>query len=276
MASAAGFAGQSPLPFHTPKPSLTVVWVHKSTVRVDLPVTVVNGMIIGEVTSMKKITLILWPICLIAVSVAAQETNTVNQTGALPANTTADFTRSPTDGIWTSQGVGEGFRPHLQEVGVSEGAGWATHEIGGKIPHDMLLTRLYYGCMLGNRVAADKWYGGNWEFLQEVFGAWQYHPSQRYLTGTTSMLRYNFATGTKWVPFIDGGVGFSLTDIANPDLGTPGEFNGQIGPGFNYFWRDNAALTLQYRYMHTSDGGLGSPNQGVNENIAYVGVSWFF
>jgi len=25
-----------------------------------------------------------------------------------------------------------------------------------------------------------------------------------------------------------------------------------------------------------SSGGLSSPNQGVNENIAYVGVRWYF
>jgi len=227
---------------------------------------------------MKKISFIFCAICMIATPRLglAQETNGLRQTDAIPANVPDTLTHSETNSIWTSQGIGEGFRPDLQEVGVSEGAGWATHEIGGKISHDLLLTRLYWGCMLGNRVGKDKWYGGNWEYVQEVFGAWQYYPTHRYLTGATSLVRYNFATGTKWVPFIDGGVGLSLTDIGNPDLGSPGEFNGQIGPGINYFWHDNVALTLQYRYMHTSDGGIKSPNQGVNENIAYVGMSWFF
>jgi hypothetical protein len=78
------------------------------------------------------------------------------------------------------------------------------------------------------------------------------------------------------VPFLDAGVGGTLTDIGRPDLGSLGEFNGQIGPGLHYFWRDNMAFTLQYRYMHTSNAGIQSPNQGVNEHICYLGISWFF
>jgi len=197
---------------------------------------------------------------------------------AAPAPAENPPTQPPPEppGIWSAEGVGHGFRAHVKELGASLGAGISTDDIGGKETHDMMLGRVYYGVMLGNPVALDKWYGGNWEFMQEVFGAWQFHPASRYLTGTTSFLRYNFATGTRWVPFLDGGIGLSATDIANPDLGSTGEFNGQIGPGLQYFWSDHTALTMQYRYMHTSDGGLSSPNQGLNENILYVGVTWVF
>jgi len=227
---------------------------------------------------MKKILFVLCAICTILIpgSGIAQLTNELGQNTAFPANAAGSLTVSDTNGVWTSRGIGEGFRPDLQEFGVSEGTSWVTRDIGGKKSHNLLLTRLYWGCMLGNRVAEDKWYGGNWEFVQEVFGAWQYYPKHAFLTGATSLVRYNFATGTRWVPFMDGGVGLSLTDIGNPDLGSPGEFNGQIGPGLNYFWNNNLALTLQYRYMHNSNAGIKSPNQGINENIAYIGMSWFF
>ncbi len=38
----------------------------------------------------------------------------------------------------------------------------------------------------------------------------------------------------------------------------------------------HTACNLQYRYRHNSGGGLSTPNQGINDNIVYAGVSWFF
>jgi len=229
---------------------------------------------------MKKLMIMAWvgAMGVAAIPLAAQETN-------LPATNSvsvADHQNPPleqagqADGIWTSRGIGEGFRSDAQDIGISLGAGIETRDIGGKVAHHVLLSRIEYGHMLGNEFGAGQWYGGNFEFVEEVFGGWQYYRTSRYLTGATTMLRYNFATGTHWMPFFDAGVGGTLTNIGHPDLGSLGEFNGQIGPGLSYFWRDNAVLTLQYRYLHMSSGGLSSPNQGVNENIAYVGVSWYF
>ena len=215
----------------------------------------------------------------LAVPLAAGEANSAGQADPTPSGPpdNVPLIQAPqAGGLWTSEGVGHGFRPHLQEFDVALGAGVSTDDLGGKQTHDLLLTRIDYGWMLGETAGRDQWYGGNWEFLQEGFGGWQGHPADRYLIGTTSLLRYNVATGTRWVPFLDGGIGFSATDIGHPDLGSTGEFNGQIGPGVSYFWGEHTALTLQYRYMHTSSGGLSSPNQGVNENICYFGVSWFF
>ncbi len=208
---------------------------------------------------MKKITYLLgWTGWLLALPVAAQETNRP----VLPAAFPSDH--------------GAGTRPPRQEFGIGFGNGLATYDIGGKTPHNLLLSRLYYGILLGQPVARTKWYGGQWEFVQELFGAWQYDPANRYLVGTTSLLRYNWTTGSRWVPFLDAGIGASATNLGHPDLGSTGQFNGQIGPGLSYFWNPHTAFNLQYRYMHNSSGGLSSPNQGINENIVYAGVSWFF
>jgi hypothetical protein len=228
---------------------------------------------------MKKYVFLLGAVWLGALALEAQEAPTAGRLGATrsgPLENTPLLQARVPDGLWTPQGVGQGFPAHLRECSLSVGAGAVTQDIGGKVPHDLLLTRLDYGVMLGPPVGRDHWYGGNWEFVQELFGGWQYLPTGRYLTGATSLLRYDFSTGTRWVPFLDAGIGGSATDIGHPDLGTTGEFNGQIGPGIHYVWSRRTVLTLQYRYMHTSDGGLGSPNQGINENIVYVGMSWFF
>ncbi len=171
---------------------------------------------------------------------------------------------------------GKGFRRGLEEVGLDVGAGFSAHKIGDTKPHDLVLSKLYYGLMLGDVKGRDRWYQGNWEVTQEVFGGEQYYPSSEYVLGETTALRYNFATGTRWIPYLDAGAGILGTDIGAPDLGTTFEFNEQFGTGVRFFWRRNLALNFQYRYIHISNAGIKEPNQGVNEHVFYAGVTWFF
>jgi lipid A 3-O-deacylase len=200
-----------------------------------------------------------------------------------PDVTTTNLSSSPKleaqpgpDEIWLNDSVGAGFRSGVEQAGGSLGVGYATHELGGKTAHDLVLARLYYGWMLGNVAGGDHWYRGNWEVLEEIFGGLQFRPDSRYVLVETTLFRYNLATGSRWVPFLDAGLGAAATDIGRPDLGSIFEFNEQVGPGVNYFWRQNCALTFQYRFLHISNAGIRRPNEGVNENMLCAGVSWFF
>jgi len=94
--------------------------------------------------------------------------------------------------------------------------------------------------------------------------------------GLTPALRYHFATGTRFVPFIQGGAGVSLTDIRRPDLGTDFEFNLMCGGGLNYFIRDNLSLTAEYRLFHLSNAGIRLPNTSANAHIFLAGVAFWF
>ena len=121
----------------------------------------------------------------------------------------------------------------------------------------------------------SKWYRGNWELWGEFLGGAQFQPSRRYLFGLLPLVRYNFATGSHYVPFMDVGPGFSYTNIRGPDLSTRFQFNVQVGTGMYYFVREAAALTLQYRWLHVSNAGIEEPNRGVNTQMFMVGVNWF-
>jgi len=200
-----------------------------------------------------------------------------NDAAPVDSLTTLSLESKPGRGVtWVDDSVGNGFCSDMREFGLGLGIGFAAKVFGSKGPHDLVLTRFYYGWMLGDVVGKDRWYRGNWEVVQEIFGGGQYHPRSRFVIGETTILRFNFATGTRWVPFLDAGVGISATDIGPPSLGSVFEFNEQFGAGFNYFWRNNRSLTLQYRFIHISNAGISEPNLGVNENMFYAGVSWFF
>jgi hypothetical protein len=97
-----------------------------------------------------------------------------------------------------------------------------------------------------------------------------------YFVGLTPHLRYSFATGTRWLPFVDFGSGVSVTSIGLPDLGGPFQFNTQVSLGMNYFIKQNLALSLEGRAMHVSSAGIYQPNNGMDNLLILAGVNWFF
>ena len=199
----------------------------------------------------------------------------------LPPPLTNSFSQSirfpdePIPGVWLN-GVGEGFRSTAESISLEAGdaAGFAI--LGGHQRHDLALTSISYGHMLGPVRAEDHWYRGNWELDGELFGGLQYSPSANYVIGLAPHLRYDFATGTRWVPFADVGAGATATGIGAPDLSGTFEFNLQGTVGTHYFIRRNLAVTAEARYLHLSCGGMHSPNLGLNAVAGMIGLTWFF
>ncbi|HZQ45577.1 MAG TPA: acyloxyacyl hydrolase [Verrucomicrobiae bacterium] len=194
-----------------------------------------------------------------------------------PAGSELNLRASPQpEPIWKN-GIGEGFIKGTRELDLSVVGAFGITSLGiGSNNHNLIMAAVHYGWMFDDVWAENCWFRGNWEALVEGFGGAQYHPRTKYVAGITTIIRYNFATGTRWIPFISAGVGPSVTDIGSPDLSTTFEFNLQAGVGLHYFLRDNAAITAEARYLHFSNAGLGQPNEGVNTISYLVGFSWFF
>jgi hypothetical protein len=125
-------------------------------------------------------------------------------------------------------------------------------------------------------VGEGHWYRGNWEVRGELFGGGQFSPTSDTLVGLTPHLRYNFATGTRWIPFADIGAGLSATSIGPPDLSGTFEFNLQANTGVHWFVRDKVALTFEVGYLHVSCAGIHDPNLGLNCVKGMAGITWFF
>jgi hypothetical protein len=177
--------------------------------------------------------------------------------------------------IWTGA-VGDGFDAAAQSFGVNVGATRGIVLLGGREVHDLALVGLSYGEVFGPLRGAGHWFQGNTELRFELFGGSQFSPSHEWLVGLTPHLRYHFATGTRWVPFVDCGAGITATSIREPDLGGVFEFNLQAAAGVQWFVRDNVALTLEARYLHLSSARIYRPNLGLNTIAAMAGVTFFF
>lgn len=185
---------------------------------------------------------------------------------------------APKPTIW-QDGVGSGFAPTAQDFTVEAGATRGVIIFGSRQAHDLGLLSISYGHMLGRVIGGDHWYRGNFEGRLELFGGMQFHPqvdTDGWLIGLTPHLRYNFATGTRWLPFVDAGAGVTATGIGPPDLSSTFEFNLQATTGVHYFLRDNLALTGDIRFLHVSCGGIHSPNLGINDVACMLGLTFFF
>jgi lipid A 3-O-deacylase len=179
------------------------------------------------------------------------------------------------NGIWTA-GVGEGFRSSAQSISVGAGVNYGVAAFGGEEAHHLALVNLTYGHMVSGVLGEGHWYRGNFEVRLELFTGAQFSPSTEWLVGLTPHVRYDFATGTRWVPFADIGAGVTGTGIGPPDLSEGIEFNLQAGGGVLWFFKDNVALTLDAHFMHWSCAGLHQPNLGLNGVTGMLGVSFFF
>ena len=159
---------------------------------------------------------------MIAPSVFAGETprNWTNDTSA----ESASILELGNPGIWIT-GVGEGFRSRTQTLGVNAGIGYGVLIFGGGERHHLSLLSVSYGRMIGSVKGADSWYRGNLELRAEILGGVQFNSETSWLIGLTPHVRYHFATGTPWVPYVDFGVGITSTGIRAPDLGGSFEFN---------------------------------------------------
>ena len=178
-------------------------------------------------------------------------------------------------GIW-EKGLGEGFRSSTQSLGLTAGATRGVEVLGSRQAHDLALASLSYGHMLGKVRGEDHWYRGNAEFRAELFGGAEFSPNNGWFVGLTPHLRYNFATGTRWVPFVDAGAGVTATGIGPPDLSGTFEFNLQVGGGVQWFLTDKVALSLETRYIHFSCAGINEPNLGLNTVAGLLGITVFF
>jgi len=193
--------------------------------------------------------------------------------GDIPAVDKTD--ESASSDAWMEQ-IGDNFSKGSTEADFSVGASVGAHIFGGAETHDFALAKVLVGRVISDELASDRWYRGHWELLGEAFGGGQFKPGEAYVAGLTPGLRYDFVTGSRWVPFFDAGAGVTATDIGHPDLGGTFQFNLQTGPGVHWFVARNVAVTLQYRYLHISCAGLELPNNGVNTSVFYLGMSWFF
>ncbi len=125
---------------------------------------------------------------------------------------------------------------------------------------------------LGSGVVA-----GNVELLFEPMAAHYYEPFSASAFGGSLVVKYNFLSFGRWMPFWNGGAGVLWTDLAPriPEQSKKFNFILQTGPGVSYFVSEHWAITAGLRFHHISNAGLGKRNVGLNAWLFTLGASFF-
>ena len=88
-------------------------------------------------------------------------------------------------------------------------------------------------------------------------------------------LKWNFATRGSVVPYFELSGGTLFTNHKVPDFTSRVNFTSGAALGF-HFLGDSHALSLEARYMHISNAGLGDLNPGLNTFQVRLGIGKFF
>jgi len=105
---------------------------------------------------------------------------------------------------------------------------------------------------------------------------------QVYLTpsavmeGVKGVARYHFLSASPIFPYVELSAGVVASSLNIREIRSDFAFVLEAGAGLSYFVAEHVALTVGYRFQHVSNGGIESPNRGVNSDTGVAGVSFFF
>lgn len=81
---------------------------------------------------------------------------------------------------------------------------------------------------------------------------------------------------SKFQPYAKIGMGMVYMSQHTREQGTQFNFIDQAALGMHYFFRKNTAFTLEGRFRHLSNAGIGGPNSGINTYFVLTGISYQF
>ena len=99
----------------------------------------------------------------------------------------------------------------------------------------------------------------------------------RYAFGVAPLgIQANFRPRKKYQPFIGASGGLLYFNKRTPNfIGTRFAFTADIGGGLEIKLKEGRALTFGYKYYHISNGNRGFENPGFDNNLFYIGYTFF-
>jgi hypothetical protein len=139
---------------------------------------------------------------------------------------------------------------------------------------DFALTSFRVSAPLGQS-GDSGWWRGRWELAGEAFGGPIIRGDGDYIVGSECWLRYSLdRTFCRLRPFGELGFGIAFTDASDRIVGQTLNFVSGAALGIKARVAVDAEITLEYRALHISNGGLSDRNRGINVHGVMLGISW--
>jgi hypothetical protein len=166
-----------------------------------------------------------------------------------------------------------------QSLGISAGYGLALPVGGSQAPELEDIQFVYvtprWGVGISDALGDRSWYRGNFELLLEGTFLYLFEPKRGIAGGIAPVVRYNFLTGSRVIPFLQAGAGVIALDADLRRQADGLNFILQSGVGLHFFLSQSTALTGEWRFHHISNAGIHDRNAGINSSLFMLGVTFF-
>jgi len=94
--------------------------------------------------------------------------------------------------------------------------------------------------------------------------------------GITPMVKFSCLLFPSVLAYVEGGAGLISESIDSPALAHAFNFTPQIGAGFDIALNSQMALSVAYRFRHSSNAGLYNENFAFNVNFFQAGLAYYY
>lgn len=158
------------------------------------------------------------------------------------------------------------------EIGMATGYGWSFDTL----EHiDTIPVMIHWGYVF-SEVQGSSLLRGNWEALLEGNFHYLFKGRHQYGIGIAGLVRYNFLSGSRWVPFAEAGIGMWHSNVDMGSFPNDYNFSPQAGVGIQYFLQKSMSIKAEYRVQHFSNASLKESNPGLNFQNFLFGVSYYY
>lgn len=94
--------------------------------------------------------------------------------------------------------------------------------------------------------------------------------------GFTPMVKFSCLLFPSVLAYIEGGAGIISESINSPALAHSFNFTPQAGAGFDIALTPQMALSVAYRFRHSSNAGIYKENPAFNVNFFQAGLNYYY
>ena len=94
--------------------------------------------------------------------------------------------------------------------------------------------------------------------------------------GITPLVKFSCLLFPSVMAYIEGGAGIISESIDSPALAHAFNFTPQVGGGFDIALTPQLALSVAYRFRHSSNAGLYDDNPSFNVNFVQGGLTYYY
>jgi opacity protein-like surface antigen len=94
--------------------------------------------------------------------------------------------------------------------------------------------------------------------------------------GFTPMVKFSCLVFPSVLAYIEGGAGIISESINSPAIAHAFNFTPQVGGGFDIALTPQVALSVAYRFRHSSNAGIYKENQAFNVNFFQAGLNYYY